>query len=374
MIKMPKNTNKGLHITVLAFVFAVLVCLLCGFECKAAESDVGAEVDGIIEDFKEATPESAEEPSDLNAIGEAVGIRRVLLGIIEVLKGEGSAICGFLLTLVGIALLSALASQSQGDTAYLASRAVLVVSSALLMERLTFLISEASDALSEMNGFFGAIIPIGAAINTLGVSPTTASGQAVGMSITLGIYSFITSKLLSGVVAAIFVSSAASAIDPLFGKLGRGVKKLFLTVMGILTALIGATFSLQSIITSSADSAVLRGTRYAISGTVPIVGSTVSGALGVVGGAVTYARGIVGGGAIAVILSLILAPAVTILAYRFCLRLGVFFSSLCSIDGSEGLMAPFADALDALFGVYALTAVLYVIELAAFLKGGASLA
>lgn len=374
MIKIRENTNKGLHITVIAFVFTAIACLLGCFECNAEEADVRDAADGIIEDFYEAAPDTLDEYSDMEGIAEAVGIRRVLEDVVEVIRGEGGAVSRFLLMLIGIALLCALASQSQTETSVLASRAVVIVSSALLMERLAFLIREAGDALSEMNSFFGAIIPIGAAVNTLGVSPTTASAQAVGMSITLAIYSFITSKLLVGVVASVFVCSAASAIDPLFGKLGRSIKKLFLTAMGILTALIGATFSLQSVISSSADSAVLRGTRYAISGTVPIVGSTVSGALGVVGGAVTYARGIVGGGAIAVILSLILAPAVTILSYRFALRLGVFFSSLCSVEGAEGMMSPFADALDALLGIYVLTAVLYVIELAAFLKGGAALA
>ena len=40
MIKIRENTNKGLHITVIAFVFTAIACLLGCFECNAEEADV----------------------------------------------------------------------------------------------------------------------------------------------------------------------------------------------------------------------------------------------------------------------------------------------------------------------------------------------
>ena len=95
---------------------------------------------------------------------------------------------------------------------------------------------------------------------------------------------------------------------------------------------------------------------------------------GLVSGGVTYARDIIGGGAIAVVLSVVLSPLVTLFAYRLCLRLGSAVSSLCSLGGCEGVIDSFCGALDTVIAVYTLTSVIYIAELIAFLKGGVSLA
>ena len=145
-------------------------------------------------------------------------------------------------------------------------------------------------------------------------------------------------------------------------------------MVGIFTALVGATFSLQSAISAGADSAVIRSARYAISSAVPIVGNAVSSALGVVAGGVSYARGLVGGGAIAALFVLALTPLITLILYRLCLRLGIFFCSVCSLGGCESVLNSFLCAFDALVAVYALTVTVYAVELVAFLKGGASFA
>ena len=123
-------------------------------------------------------------------------------------------------------------------------------------------------------------------------------------------------------------------------------------------------------ISSGADNAVIRSAKYAIGGTVPIVGGTVSSALGLLIGSAGYARSIVGGGAIAVVLSLIISPLVTILMYRLCLKLGLVFSSLISSDGCADVISSFLGAIDMLMAAYAFSAIVYIAELLAFLKGG----
>jgi hypothetical protein len=63
-----------------------------------------------------------------------------------------------------------------------------------------------------------------------------------------------------------------------------------------------------------------------------------------------------------------------LLLYRLALRLGIFFFSLASLDGSSGILSSFLYAIDSALAAYSFTSVIYVIELVAFLKGGASLA
>lgn len=373
---MSKKTRKVkciLHKTVFMAVAFALTISITGVVCSADEGEmdvVKGEVDSIIRDFFGIIPDGGQAPDGVGDISESVSIKSIFGGIIETLKGSGGELSSFLLTILGIALFTSLSSVAEGELAAFCSRSVLAICSAMLFEKLLFLMDGAAKSLGEINSFFNAVIPVTVAVNSVGVSPTTATTQAVGMGITLGIYSFVSSEIMTKVVFAVFLSSAASGIDPLFGRVARGVRNILVTSLGLLTALVGATFSLQSVISASSDSAIVRGARYAISSAVPIVGSVVSGALGIAIGGVSYARSIVGGGAIAVILSLMLSPLILLFAYLLCLKAGAFFVSVCSANECEGVLNAFIGSLDCLIAVYVLSTVIYIVELVAFLLGG----
>lgn len=334
--------------------------------------DVYGEIDKIVENFRDILPEGYEENADIGGAAESLGVKRILGSILGEISGKRGDVVTLLLTLVGVSLIGSLASLYETETGAFSSRAVGCVCAALLFERLSFLVVGAVGSLEEIGDFFSAVIPVCVAVNSLGASPTTATTQALGMGVTLGIYSYLSSSVILPLVSAVFVSSAASSVDATFGRIAKGVRSAFLWIMGIFTTLVGATFSLQSVISASADSAVIRSARYAVSGTVPIVGGAVSGALGILTSGVAYARGIVGGGAVAVMLSLILSPLVTLLLYRVCLKAGILFASAISTDGVGSVLSAFLGALDVLIAAYTLTATVYIVELVAFLKGGAA--
>jgi stage III sporulation protein AE len=369
MIKIKTKANKRLHIFVIILLFT-LVNVASGAVVCRAHDEGDARIDGIINDFYDAVPEGVSE----DELTDSLGVKRILATVVSTLWEHSGEISSLLLTLLGVSLMSALASFSDSELSPYISSAVGIVSAALMLERLRYLVVGVADSLSEINAFFGAVIPIALAVNSLGASPTTATTQAMGMGLTLGAYSFVSERLLMGVVGALFVCSALSGLDPMLARLSQGVKKLFFSLIGIMSTLIGATFALQSTVASSTDSLAVRGAKYAVSSTIPIVGSAVSGALSLIGGGVAYARTVVGGGAIGVVLALMLAPMVTLLAYRLCLCVGITVSSWCSRGGIEGVLSSFLGAFDALIAVYALTSAVYVVELVAFLKGGVGLA
>ena len=378
MIKMRGNAKHTLHKCAI-FTLLLLFCLsMIKVKCRAEESEgsyeINEEIDGIVENFRKIIPEGGGEINDIDDTAESVGIKRLLEGIFTAVSGQMSETCAFLLLLLGVALISSLSSVYNGEMSLFSSRAISVVVSALLFERLIFLLRGTLASLSDMNEFFSAVIPISLSVNSIGASPTTATTQAVGMGITLGVYSFISQRLVLPIVSTVFVSSAATGIDLMFGRIAKGVKDVFVWVMGIFTTLVGATFSIQSVISASADSATLRSARYAISGTIPIVGNAVSGALGLVAGGAYYARGLVGGGAVGVVLTLVISPLITLILYRLCIKLGLFFFSVTSLEVGTGALSSFLFAIDALIASYALTSAVYLVELLAFLKGGASFA
>lgn len=372
--KVKPNLQKVVYVAALL----LLMMPMMSSECRADESDyvdrINSGVEDAIDDFKKILPDEYKDMGDIEKVTEGVGIKRILEGVLNEIGGKSGEIAAFLLMILGVVMIGALASLATTEMGAVSSRAIGVVASAMLFDRLLSVVIGAANSLREVGDFFGAIIPVSLAVNTLGASPTTATTQAVGMGVTLGIYGYISNNLMLPVVIAVFVTSAASSIDPLFSRISKGAKDIFLWGIGILTALVGATFSLQSVISSSADSAAIRSARYAITGTIPIVGNFVSGALGVIAGGVSYARGLVGGGAIAVIVMLVLSPLVTLLLYRICIKVGVFLSSVCSLDGCASVLSSFLGAFDTLIATYALGSVVYIIELVAFLKGGAALA
>lgn len=373
MIRLIKVKYK-LHKVALTAIFATIIIGLSVVESVALESgdvyEITEKTEGIIEDFKEALPEGYGEYADIGKASESVGIKQILSRILNAASGGRSEYVSLLLTLVGVVIFSSLASLHESDVGAASSRAVGVICSALLFDRLLFLIIGSVEALGELGDFFSSVIPVCLAVNTLGTSPSTATAQALGMGITLAIYSYLSQSLLLPLVSAAFVTSAVSSVDGAFARISKGIRSAFLWIIGIFSTLVSATFSLQSVIASGADNAVIRGAKYAIGGTVPIVGGTVSSALGLLVGGAAYARSVVGGGAIAVVISLIISPLITILMYRLCLKLALIFASLISVDGCADVISSFLGAIDMLMAAYAFSAIVYIVELVAFLKGG----
>ncbi len=373
-MKKAEKVKRRLHKTVLIALLVLAIVKFNAVKSFALESEgsreIKEDVNEIIEDFEGILPEGYKDYTDIRKASESVGIKRILEDVISAVSGGHTEYAALILTMVGISLFSSFASLYDSDVGVFSSRAVGIVSSALLFDRLLFLVKGSIEALGDLADFFSSVIPVCLAVNTLGTSPTTATTQALGMGITLAIYSYLSEYLLLPLVSAVFVTAATSSVDSTFVRISKGLKSTFIWVVGIFSALIGATFSLQSVIASSADNAVIRSAKYAIGGTIPIVGGTVSGALGLLVSGAGYARGIVGGGAIAVVLSLIISPLITILMYRFCLKIGLLFSSVISSDGCADVISSFLGAIDVLMAAYAFTALVYIVQLVAFLKGG----
>lgn len=378
MRKNGKNAKYNIHKT-LKFLFLlglILSLLAVPSYADGEERDTAEEsVDGIISDFENALPGGMEELSDLGAASDVVSFKYFIENIIAIVRDGGGEFVSFLLLLVGLAMLVAVASLRDGELGSLTRGAVSLVAAALVFERMLSITRSVTESLGEINRFFSLVIPIVSAVNLTGLSAGAASAEALGMSLTLSLYSSFSGELLISLVALMMVTAALCAVEGrIFQRLAKSVRNAFVFFIGALTTFVGATFSLQSLISSYADSGALRAAKYAISGMIPIVGSSVSGALSTLMGGASYARGIVGGGAIAVVVSLAVAPLVTLLIYRLCLGVVILLTELCALDGASGVFSSFSYAFDALIAVYSLTATIYIAQLAVFMKGGVPVA
>ena len=330
---------------------------------------------GVLNDFIEIIPEGMEEVADPSGSADAVGMAFLLECIADTVNGKAGELTVFLLTLIGLSMLTSLASMKEGEIGKACRGSVSIVAAAVILDKMFALVDVIGESLADINEFYALVIPIVSSVNALGLSLGVASAQAAGMSLSLQIYSFLSGGFLYSFVGALTALGALSSIDGTsFGRIAQSVKKAFLWFVGIITAFMGATFSLQSLISSYADSTVMRGAKYAVAGMIPIVGSSISGALSVLASGFSYLKGAVGGGAIAIIITFAIAPLVTLLLYRAAFGIAMLFSDICLQDGSVGVLGAFSFAIDSLIAVYSLTMVIYIVQLAVFLKGGVALA
>ena len=374
--------KKRLYKIGFIFITVIFLLLITTVRSSADEESersdyslITDDVEGILESFDGVLPGGMNDMSDISKISDNVGFKFLAESIIDVIRGESGELVTFLLTLFGVALILSFASQLEGSAGDACRGGVSIICAAILTNFIFPRVKECISSLDDVHSFFGTVIPIAAAANALGLSPSTASAQSVGMSLTLQLYSSFSGKFLLSISGIMMTVSALSGLDTgVFTRINKSVKNIFTKGIGLLTTLIGATFSLQSMISSAQDGAAMKTARYAVSNMIPIVGSTVSGALNTLAGGVSYAKGVIGGGSIAVILSLMLSPLITLLLYRLCINVVLFFVGISSGTEAECMLGAFASSIDCVIAVYSLSAVIYIAQLAIFLKGGASIA
>ena len=333
-----------------------------------------SEVDDVIDEFNSVLPGGYEiDISDTGA--EYLGIEAILREILVSLSGRTGEISSFFLTLFGFSILIAMSGGTSdlidGGAEKTVSVSVLTLASVSIFSSILPLFESLGDSLSAMAGFFGAAMPVLTGVSTLLAESTTASVQATNMSITLSIIELFSVRLLLPIAFSFFVISFIGSVgDGGIASLARGIKSAFMWGVGIISTVIAAIVSIQSVVASAHDSALLRAARYAASGTIPIVGTTVASALGTLGGGLAFVKSSIGAAAIAVILSITLSPLVILLLYRVAFSLCSSLLEFCSATDGVRCFSSFRTSIDAIIAVYSMSTLIAIVELVVFLKGG----
>ena len=198
-----KNVKKCLQ-----FIL-ILAALLFAFGFSSLAEGY-REPEEIIEDYEQILPKGVFAPSEDELIS-SLGIDALLSEVIASLEGRIGQVGAFFLTLVGLAVLIALAGQVGGENATLVRSAVSGICALVAFSRIYPLINEISSSLSVISGFFSALIPILTALEASGGGVLTAGTGAVGMSITLNLAALFTEKVLGLLVFSSFLSGVVSS-------------------------------------------------------------------------------------------------------------------------------------------------------------------
>ena len=350
---------------------AILTLLIFSFTIDiSAESKEKSDTDRLIDDYFDTLPNGERVPDDIYDITGVLGPDAILAEIGSAIVGVRGRVISFFFLLLGTSVLIALAS-ALGDThGALVRPLVSSIAALAVFSRIMPLISELGESLGIISGFFSAFVPLFCSAMALGGQTVSAGTAGVGMSITLEVCSLFTEKFLLVLVYAMFFSSLAGSFGGGIAAVSRAVKNIFTRGLALLSTVFIGMLTLQTVISASADNMALRGARYAATSIIPIVGGTVSGALSTLVGGAAYAKGIIGGSAVGVILTMAIAPLITLLLYKFCFFLAISFLEFCSMTEGAACLGGIRDALDALISVYTLTIVLYMLEITVMLISG----
>lgn len=375
---------RGRGVVLLTVLFLLFSCPL-GVAAAEKREEGGAQVgkDAFLEELRTLLPEGfSPDVTDADALGEAVGVRALFSFLLGEVRGSGDEVLSFFFLLMSasrfFSLAGALRAGAGGTLGEICETALAAVLSLALFERMHALLEETAEGLSGAGRFFGGILPLLTGITAAGGGGTTAASQAMTMEMTLSVLTALTDGVLLPLAMTLFALGLLGAIGgegggALVGMTGS-VRRLFLWLVGVVTAVLAAALAMQSVISSAADSAAMRAARFAAADLLPLVGGAVSGALSAAASGLLYVKSIVGVSSVAALLFLSLPVLVRLLLYRAAFGVAIGFLSCTGAKAGERTLSAFRAALDTLIALSALSLLLYIFGIVCFMKCGVAVA
>ena len=327
------------------------------------------ELDGLLSEFEELMPGWLGNTEDVTGF---IGLSELFDYLKNEILGSSGRFLGLLALCCGMALMLTLCDllASEYGNAEVLRSVCAICFSVPLLRSFTEMLTESAEGINAGCELFGGMIPLLCSVYAAGGASTTSATAAASMSFTLSLVSGVVSKGLFPLAAMILVSSLTASFDTGQGarRISKSLGKLFALFLGAVTTVLVATVSLQGVISSAKDSVAIRGARYAISGMVPAIGSTVGATLGtLVSGANLIASTMGVGGAVA-LAATIGAPLLRILLCRAAMRSGGMLAAVLGSDNAERFFDSVCNSLDLILSVLAAVLVAFVLEVVIFMK------
>ncbi len=334
---------------------------------------VSAKSSSVTTGVEELIPEWAEEDSEV--LKEAAGPGALLYELLMAFKGGTGPALKFFLLAFGLSLCLVSVSSFDSEAMKNASLGASFISGALLLTSLYPILYGATEALNSMNSFFSSLGAVMSSITLAGGGVGTAAVQAGAVGFTLSITSLFGERLLISLSVLILTLGLFSAFGGgSVSSLLKFLRSFFLWGVGVISAILGAALSLQTVISSAQDSVAMRTAKYAVSGMLPVVSQAVSGALSTLAAGVSYAKGVVGISAVFILLSTALSPLLILLLYKLSLSLCAGFMEMCSARSGARVYSSLKSGLDCIIAVYSLMTVIYILQVVIFMKSGVAIA
>lgn len=349
----------------------LLLCTPLSASGESIQGDSLAETEnavreGMLSLLPDLAKEQLPDPTDGDAVSDALGFRALLSLLLRALSDTGREAGTTLSLLFATTLFFLLVFLFVKGSAVKTA-----VESAAALSYYLLLFAATDRALA----FFGELAALSTGLSSLYVSLFAAGGGTAsaaaaggGFAAFLSLLELFSTSLLPPLLRMLLslalLSSLGNAalVRELSGRLS-GLATLFFSVLSVLLL---ASLAFQSILAASADSVALRTVKYTASSAIPHVGSTLSGALGALGASLSLLRGALGGGAVIALLALLLPPLIELLLLRISLSLSASVCAFTEASILSEVIARFRRVLDLLLAALLLASLLFLLLLGIF--------
>ncbi|MCL1823158.1 MAG: stage III sporulation protein AE [Oscillospiraceae bacterium] len=297
------------------------------------------------EDVREALDEKDITPDNAGAL--SITPFTVLKGTWNVFTEEFGKPLKMLASLVGVILLCAVVevlrdgsgangtSSSAGDTFGIVG---VLAGAGMMCLYISDCVIRSVQTLNAGSVFLFTFVPIFAGIMAIAGQLTTASVFAAVLVGAGQVFAYITTAFLAPLASCILGVSVAGAVNPdlKIERLAETVKKIVIWALGLLITVFVGLLSLQSFLSTAADTVALRAVKFTVSSTVPIVGGAVGDALSAVRGSINILRGSTGTFGIIAGIAIIAPTLISAFCYKIALGIA---AAVCDIFGISRLSA-----------------------------------
>ncbi len=305
------------------FIFSAILLLSLFWGIKAhavSEFDYGRAA------LEEAVPPEAAELLEAESIdpdsGGAVSFENALGYIGSLFMEQATAPLRLLVALCGVILLCGLSSSlpdgSSEKLSGLFSTVGVLAGAGMTVAAISEALDRTLELLSTASIFITTFIPIFAGVLSVMGHATTASAINTVTLAATQLFSQLAVNFLAPLCGSVMGLSIAGAVHPQLdlSKLGELVKKIVVWTLSLLMTVFMSILSVQTFVTSSADSMLMRTAKFAVSSGVPIIGGTISDAVSTVHGSLQLIKSSVGTYGLVAAAVIILPTLVNIICYK----------------------------------------------------------
>jgi len=298
----------------------------------------------------------------------------IIRSLIDVFLDELSRPFKMLAALVGVILLCAAAETLRDSTG--ANRASdtfsivgVLAGAGMMIVYISDCVVRAAAVLNAGAAFLLVFVPVFAGIMAVCGQLTTASVFSASLIAAGQFFMYITSAVLVPLTSCILGVSTAGAVnsDLRIDSLSKTVSKIVTWTLILLVTVFTGLLSLQSFISTSADTVAMRAMKFTVSSTVPIVGGAVTDALATVRGSLNLLRGSTGTFGIIAGIALIAPTMISLFCHKIALSIAAAVSDIFNLRSLSSLLKSGESVVGIIFAMMFCFTLVLVISVALML-------
>jgi stage III sporulation protein AE len=302
----------------------------------------------------------------------------VIRGMMDIFLTELTRPLRMLAALTGVILLLAVAEtlRDGADTGQVKGRGTgtfgivgVLAGAGLMIMYISDIVVRTSVTLNSGGTFLLTFVPVFAGVMAVAGQFTTASVFSISLITAGQVFTYITAMFLTPLASCILGVSAAGAVSPdlKIDALAGTIQKIVVWTLGLLVTLFAGLLSLQSFISTSADTVAMRAAKFTVSNSVPFVGGAISDALVSVRGSLNVLRNSTGTFGIIAGLAIVAPTLISVFVHKIALGMAAAISSVFGLPQLASLLKSGESVLGIIFALLFCFTLVVIISIALML-------